>query len=194
VAENMANGGLPPGMTPEMMQAGAGRDGFGALLLRKLDANGDGKLSKDELQKVGDIFDELDRDHDGFLEMAELAGPPGEPGRPTGGARPEGGAAKVTPGETKDASATAASGESKPASAGGAGAAAAARRKNGRPAGGPGLKRFDTNGDGKVSRDEAQGKLKENFDKIDANGDGFLEPEEMQKALAKLPKAPAGSK
>jgi Ca2+-binding EF-hand superfamily protein len=189
VAENLANG-PPPGATGEMMAAGTGRGGFAALLMSKLDANGDGKLSKEELQKVGDLFDELDRDHDGFIEPAELAGPNGGAGRPSAGGRAETGAAKVTPGEGKDKSAAADGGASKPASADGAGSAAAARRKNGRPgAGQPGqgqMKRLDTNGDGKISRDEAQGRLKENFDKIDANGDGFLEPEEIRKVLAAI--------
>jgi Ca2+-binding EF-hand superfamily protein len=184
VAENMANGGLPPGMAGEMTP-GAGRE-FAALLMSKLDVNGDGKLSKEELQKVGDLFDEIDRDHDGFIEMAELSGPAGALGRPPAGGRPEAGAAKVTSGESKDTPAAAASGTSKPDAAG---PAAAARRKNGRPGGqvrqGQ-FKRLDTNGDGKISRDEAQGRIKENFDKFDANGDGFLEPEEIQKALAAI--------
>jgi Ca2+-binding EF-hand superfamily protein len=185
VAENIGTGGRPPGMPAEMMPAGAGRGGFAALLLSKLDTNGDGKLSKEELQKVGDIFDDLDRDHDGFLEPAELAGPPAGPGRPPVAARPETGTATTNAKEGNQAPTAAA----KPAGAESAGAAAAARRKNGRPGGQPAqgqLRRFDTDGDGKISRDEAQGKLKESFDKIDTNGDGFLEPAEIRKALAAI--------
>ena len=200
VAENLArDGGPPPGMPaekmpPGMLPPGAGHGGFAAVLMSKLDANGDGKLSKAELLMVGDLFDDLDRDHDGFLEPAELSGPPSERSRPPAGARPDGGtAASITPREGKESPAAIDGGATKPAGAvragpGGAGPGAA-RRKNGRPgvqpAQGP-LKRFDINGDGKISRDEAHGKLKENFDKIDSNGDGFLEPEEIRKALAAI--------
>ena len=57
--------------------------------LRKLDTNGDGKLSKAELSKIADMFDELDLNKDGFLDMLELMGPP--PDRREGGPRGEGG-------------------------------------------------------------------------------------------------------
>ena len=46
-------------------------------------------------------------------------------------------------------------------------------------------KRIDTDGDGRVSRQEAQAnapRLAEHFDQIDANGDGFLTPEELRAA------------
>jgi len=43
------------------------------------------------------------------------------------------------------------------------------------------LDRMDKNKDGKISRDEAQGQIKENFDKIDLNKDGFLDKEELLK-------------
>ena len=47
------------------------------------------------------------------------------------------------------------------------------------------LKKLDTNGDGKVSKAEAQAsapRLAEHFDQIDANKDGFVTQEEMKAA------------
>jgi Ca2+-binding EF-hand superfamily protein len=50
------------------------------------------------------------------------------------------------------------------------------------------MKKLDTNGDGKISKDEAEGALKENFGRLDGNGDGYLDAEELQKALKTLRK------
>ncbi|MFL5246081.1 MAG: EF-hand domain-containing protein [Gemmataceae bacterium] len=44
------------------------------------------------------------------------------------------------------------------------------------------LERFDTNKDGRISKEEAKGKLAENFDRLDANKDGYLDKEELQRA------------
>jgi Ca2+-binding EF-hand superfamily protein len=44
------------------------------------------------------------------------------------------------------------------------------------------LERFDANKDGKISKDEAKGKLAVNFDKLDTNKDGYLDKEELRKA------------
>jgi len=44
------------------------------------------------------------------------------------------------------------------------------------------MKRLDTDGDGKVSRNEALAAAAARFDAADANKDGFLTPEEMRAA------------
>ena len=44
------------------------------------------------------------------------------------------------------------------------------------------LKEMDKNDDGKLSKDEIKGPLKEDFAKIDANEDGFITEKEFKKA------------
>ena len=46
--------------------------------------------------------------------------------------------------------------------------------------------RMDQNGDGKISRDEAQGLMKANFDRVDLDNDGFVDKEELDKLAARL--------
>ncbi|MFG0332816.1 MAG: EF-hand domain-containing protein, partial [Maioricimonas sp. JB049] len=48
--------------------------GRGPALLRVLDRDGDGRISREELAKAIDYFDELDRNQDGQLDPAELFG------------------------------------------------------------------------------------------------------------------------
>lgn len=65
-----------------------GRGGFRPQLLRILDTNEDGRLSKEELQNAAAQFDRLDRNQDGQIDMSEAFGPPMGEGR--GMNRPEG--------------------------------------------------------------------------------------------------------
>ncbi len=44
------------------------------------------------------------------------------------------------------------------------------------------MQRLDTNHDGKISKDEAKGLIKEHFDRIDANKDGVIDRDELLKA------------
>jgi Ca2+-binding EF-hand superfamily protein len=46
------------------------------------------------------------------------------------------------------------------------------------------IKELDTNKDGKISRDEARGMLKQNFDMIDTNKDGFIDRAELLRAAS----------
>src|ERR1051325_4926450 len=54
-------------------QGGGGR-GFGESLTKFLDANKDGKVSRDEFAKMVSLFDQLDTDHNGELSQEELNG------------------------------------------------------------------------------------------------------------------------
>ncbi|MEM7698206.1 MAG: hypothetical protein AAF236_07365 [Verrucomicrobiota bacterium] len=50
------------------------------------------------------------------------------------------------------------------------------------------LSRFDANEDGRISAEEASGRLAERFDTIDADEDGFVTPEELKAAFAQMPR------
>lgn len=41
------------------------------------------------------------------------------------------------------------------------------------------MERMDSDGDNRISREEAKGPMKENFDRVDSNGDGFISAEEL---------------
>ena len=152
-----------------------GRPGFrGPAFFRMLDTDKDGKITKEELSKAAEKFDELDADKDGSLDPRELFGPP--PGE--GGPRRRVASAKARPGKKNG----------RPEG----------RRKKGRPQvasaegrrgrGGPerAFKRFDKNGDGKISNDEAPPRLKKRFSQVDRNNDGFIDVDEMKQRIRKL--------
>ncbi len=76
----------PPAGRAEAAARGGARaaddgPGRGAAMFARLDANGDGKLARDEVQQMpGDRFDRLDTDHDGYLMPAELRAAAGRRG------------------------------------------------------------------------------------------------------------------
>jgi Ca2+-binding EF-hand superfamily protein len=54
------------------------------------------------------------------------------------------------------------------------------------------MRRIDKNGDGKISRDEAPERMKENFDRLDANKDGNIDAEEFARSLTAFGGRPGG--
>ncbi len=74
----------PPGGERPGMERGEGARPRGPLIARLLDANGDGRISKAELAKAADLFEQLDQNQDGELDMFELLGPPPDGPRPRG--------------------------------------------------------------------------------------------------------------
>lgn len=52
------------------------------------------------------------------------------------------------------------------------------------------FKDLDTDQDGKISKDEAKGRIKEHFDRLDADKDGFITKDELRKAITARRKAP----
>lgn len=140
-----------PGMDGRPPMDGMGR---GPRFFALLDSDRDGLLSKDELAKAVDKFSEIDTNNDGKIDPPELMGFPGGRGPMPGGpemARPDG---RPTDGP----------------------------RPEGRPGSGPNpfFARMDANGDGKVSKEEAPERLKENFARMDKDGDGFITEAELR--------------
>src|SRR5262249_36538773 len=134
----------------------------GGGLFGTLDTDRDGQLSTAEIASAGAVLLKLDRNGDGKLTPDEVFGqggpqPQGRPdGAPVAG-RPDAGRPGA-PGRPDNAPP----------------AALAEMRDR--------LKQADTNGDGKISKEEAQkgpDRIRDNFERIDANSDGFIDENEM---------------
>ncbi len=156
--------------------------------LQLLDKDRNGRISRDELARAESLFAELDENKDGELDPRELMGPPpqgagGPEGmrRPDGDRRPED-APRGEPGRRPDGDRPMRPEGDRPADGQRRPGADQPREGAQRPqADGEFFKRMDANNDGKVSKEEAPDRLKENFDRVDTNKDGFVTPEELRK-------------
>jgi Ca2+-binding EF-hand superfamily protein len=169
----MAMGPGPGQPRPDGVPQRAGGPPPGGRVLAAIDADGDGQLSNAEIVGAGTALLKLDRNGDGKLTQEELFGPGGPPAF---GRRGEGRPAEGRPGEGRP-------GERRPGQRGFGGASPEEFRQR--------LKDADTNGDGKLTKEEAPPMLRQRFDQMDANSDGFVDEEEMRQMLRRLGDGPA---
>ncbi|NOX55298.1 MAG: hypothetical protein GXP27_12845 [Planctomycetes bacterium] len=151
-------------------RAAGGPRGFAPpRISEKIDTNRDGKISREELERAVSKFDELDADGDGQLDLRELFGAPGMSGpfHPGGSAEHGAFGRRFGPG-APDAKAAP---SKRPGEHHRPRPEDRAKRL---------IERFDQNGDGAISEDEAPDRLKERFSKLDRNGDGKIDAEELQ--------------
>ena len=174
---------------------GRDRDGRGPRMMR-MDADGDGKISRDEFRGPAEVFDRMDRNGDGVLEHDELA-----KGREERMAQMKAvwdqigkdemfdaidanGDGVVTKDEFKSADLGQIVGQAmmKARAALGMGG----RGGNGKEGGKGGLiQRFDKDGDGLLSADEFP-RGREVFERLDENGDGLLDSKEVEAGRRKM--------
>ncbi len=163
--------------------------GRGPAFVRLLDKNEDGVLSRDELARASEIFAELDRNGDGVLDMPELMG---FPGGPMADRRPEGDRPRMEGDRPRPEGDRPRPEGDRPRPEGDRPRPEGDRprpegdrpRGEGAPEVGGVIERFDTNKDGKLSKEEAPERMRENFARIDADGNGFVTVEELRSAFA----------
>jgi Ca2+-binding EF-hand superfamily protein len=154
-------GGLPPGMRF-----------FGAI---DLDRNGE--LSTSEIVGAGTALLKLDRNGDGKITVEEALGS-GPGGPPPGGMRGRPGDGQPGVGQPGNGLPGTPQGQRRPGQRGFGGMNPDELRQQ--------LKAADANNDGKISKDEAPGMIKERFDRIDTNSDGVIDEAEIGQMIRRM--------
>ena len=186
---------------PERPAKGADRRSFQELgrVLREKDADRDNKLSKDELGDE-ELFKTLDKDEDGFVTLQEMIADKDaviesiekqakEVVKEEFGILDRDDSGKLSKSELgDDFGKLLETGDTDKDGELNLEEFTAARQATDKARAGadrPGADRdpiadMDKDGDGKISKDEAGPRLKENFDRIDKDGDGFITKEEIE--------------
>lgn len=178
---------------PPRRQGGPGMDGQRPPLppiITALDLNHDGIIDADEIAKASESLKKLDKNGDGSLTPDELRPQPGGPGNRDGGPGPGQPGARGPRGQGGEPEAGA-----NPPPLGDDGHQGPPRGQGPGPQGGPDGPRppmppiiaaLDLNHDGIIDADEIA-KAPESLKKLDKNGDGNLTPDELR------PPRPGGS-
>jgi len=174
-------------------------------MFSKMDANGDGKLSRDEFRGPDQAFDKIDENNDGSLTMEELQkgrkGGQGRQGGKKGGllerndtdsdgkvskAEMQAGFAKHFDRVDKNGDGFLTEDEmpkrGKSRGQDREGRGRGNQNSNFAKRAAKQFNRFDKDGDGMLSQDEAPRHLKDRFTQLDANDDGFLSQDEIKAA------------
>lgn len=205
---------------------------YAADFIRRLDKDGDGKVSSEELPqtyraRLGVRFEEFDKNKDGTLNQEEVAAmltasyssrrSSGTPSRDTDRPRPSSrdadqpsqdalfaildrdrngklsrreleaaGSILARLDRDKDGSISkreiaAVASDKAPSSR--SSPERSSRERDSRGGISSYAKRLDRNGDGKITKEEASGPIKERFDRLDEDGDGILKVEDIEKAF-----------
>lgn len=180
--------GRPPQTQPAQTDQGATADG--EQLFFAIDANGDGALSADEIAAAAEAIKKLDFDGDGTVTREELRPRPAAAGAPGRGLlrrfaeADRDGDGKLSREEAPEQLQEAF--DRIDADGDGLIDRRDVRQFLASTGGGPGvglgrlIRDFDRDGDGKVSREEAPERIRGVFDRLDANGDGFIDRQEIR--------------
>ena len=200
---------------------------YAAGFIKRLDKDGDGKVSSEELPqtyraRLGGKFEEFDKNKDGALNQQEVAAmltaanssrrPSGTPSRDSDRPRPSSrdaaqpsqdglfaildrdrdgklsrreleAAGSILARLDRDKDGSVSKREIAAVASDKAPSSRSSRERDSRGGISSYAKRLDKDNDGKITREEASGPIKERFDRLDEDGDGILKVEDIEKAF-----------